>query len=238
MLVGIIQALLLDFPTTRTAWIKGRLGTADERGMALHLCAKAQILLQGLRYANILPHLEIEGPLSVEEAIRLYDLAQGLGSHDAVVVESGCAAGKASLVLAKALQAQTASTLYCIHPQCSSPPHSFLENLRSGGGLSAIKNLSGSPRELAAGLRRSIDLLVLGPEADYATLLTSFRAWAPLLKAGAHIVLRGVDSVLKGPRQVVASELCDPEQWAEGELVGSMYCTDKLGRSSLAIGAS
>ncbi len=213
-------------------------GTSDVRGMALHLCAKAQILFQGLRYASILPHLEIEGRLTIEAAIQLFDLAQDLPPRDAVVVELGCGKGKASMVLAKALEAQASHTLYCVHSQQISPPHDFLENLRSSGGLGAIKNLSGEPRALAKSFGRSIDLLVMGPEADYSSLLENFRAWAPMLSYGGKVVFRDLDDCLDGPARVIDQELGDREIWAEGELVGGMYVTHKLGAPSLSIALS
>ncbi|MHC5062877.1 MAG: class I SAM-dependent methyltransferase [Planctomycetota bacterium] len=227
----------MDFPTRRVAWIKDKLRTADERGMAMHLCAKAQILFQGLRYASILPHLEIEGHLSVDEAIRLYDLARELPPRDGVVVEVGCGKGKASMVLAKAVQDQPSSTLYCVHSQRLSPPHEFLENLSTAGSLAVIKNLSGSPEDLAERFGRSIDLLVLGPESDFPSQLSSFRAWAPLLREGAAISVIGVDGQSEGPRRVIDRELGNRELWAEGQLVDGMYHTRKLGASSLTIGA-
>lgn len=206
--------------------------------MALRLRAKAQLLLRGLRYAGLLPHLEIDGTLHIDEAVALYDLASALPQRDAVAVQLGCETGQTSLVLATALKPHPGSTLYCVHPSPSGPPDAFLENLRMSGVLVAIKNLSGVGRDLARQFSRSIDLLVFGRESDYETLSRDFLIWSPLLRPGGMVCLHGVDSVLEGPRRVVAAQLGNRRIWDEGELVGELYLARRVGRDQIALGAT
>ncbi|HEU4419395.1 MAG TPA: hypothetical protein VFT55_10680, partial [Planctomycetota bacterium] len=51
------------------------------------LGTRAQLLLRGLRYAPILPYASIDGWLTVDEAIALYELARALPHEQPRAVE-------------------------------------------------------------------------------------------------------------------------------------------------------
>ena len=71
--------------------------------MVLKLRSRARMLMRGLRYARLLPYLSIDGWLTVDEAIELYDLARSVPEQEPVVVEIGSWQGKSTVVLGKGL---------------------------------------------------------------------------------------------------------------------------------------
>jgi len=77
---------------------------------------KLNILKRGLKYRHIVNYVDINGWLSINEAIELYNIAESLPMNAPVVVEIGSWLGKSSLILSKGIKNKSGAKLYCINP--------------------------------------------------------------------------------------------------------------------------
>jgi predicted O-methyltransferase YrrM len=213
---------------TRKPW---RLGT------------RAQLLLRGLRYTSILPYTSIDGWLTVDEAITLYELARSLPHEHPVAVEIGCWQGKSSVCIARGLRHKNAPRLCCIDPFDASgdAPSAadyadralglgnalrevFEQNLRAAGVRDLVEVQQGLSHECAAAWRGPIDLLFVDGDHAYEAVARDVAEWAPLVRPGGFLVLHDVvHDVHTGPRRVVDGQLRRDPQWVEARYVDSMF---------------
>ena len=80
------------------------------------LGTRAKLLMRGLRYSCILPYTSINGWLSVDEAITLFELAKGLPDSAPRAVEIGSWQGKSTVCIAQGLRDKPGAQLTCIDP--------------------------------------------------------------------------------------------------------------------------
>jgi predicted O-methyltransferase YrrM len=70
----------------------------------------------GLKYYSIHRYQQIDGWLSLSEAVALYDLARSLENNNPIVVELGSWQGKSTFILAKGLKEKHLPKIFCIDP--------------------------------------------------------------------------------------------------------------------------
>ncbi|HEX5053388.1 MAG TPA: class I SAM-dependent methyltransferase [Planctomycetota bacterium] len=211
------------------------------------LGTRAQLLLRGLRYAPILPYASIDGWLTVDEAIALYELARSLPQDRAVAVEIGCWQGKSSVCIARGLAGKNAPRLCCIDPFDASgdrqsegeyagragtlagPLRSAFEaNLEAAGVRNIVEVVQGLSYEHAAAWQGAIDLLFLDGDHSFDAVCRDFTDWAPKVRPGGFVALHDVvHAVHDGPRRVVDEILRADAQWVEGRYVDSMFVARK-----------
>ena len=215
--------------------------------MGWKLRSRARLLTRGLRYARLLPYLSIDGWLTVDEAIALYELARSVPDREPVVVEIGSWQGKSSVVLGIGLKSKQGATLYCVDPFDASGDGSsekdyqkrrgelvgflrerFLSNLQQTGVREMVKVLQGYSHEVVEGFDQSIDLLFIDGDHDYESVLRDFRDWTPMVAEGGVLCMHDVGNPLvPGPQQVVVEEMRRSPVWGEHRQVDSLFIARK-----------
>jgi len=213
----------------------------------LRVGTRARLLLRGLRYAPLLPFASIDGWLSVDEAIALYELARALPDEAPVVVEVGSWQGKSSVCLARGLAGKTRPRLCCIDPFDASGDAAsaadygvragavgndlrgaFEHNLREAGMLHLVEVHQGFSHEHAQRWRGPIDLLFLDGDHSYDAVAQDVADWAPKIRPGGFLVMHDVvHAVHDGPRRVVAERVRTDPQWVEARCVDSLFVARK-----------
>jgi len=235
--------------------MSGRHRLADSRGV-LDLFARwkigtrARLLLRGLRYAELLPYASIDGWLSVDEAITLYELARALPAA-AVAVEIGSWQGKSSVVLGRGLLGNAGARLFCIDPFDASGDlasagdyrnraasfdnplkQGFMRNLVQTGVREVVEVLQGYSHDVVLEFRRPIDLLFLDGNHSYEGVLRDYRDWGPKVQPGGLLCLHDVvHPTHEGPRRLVDEVLASEPFWVEPRYVDSMFVVRKAARS-------
>jgi len=209
---------------------------------------KVNVLRKGLKYAPILGYVDIDGWLSIDEAIEIYDLAQSLPIDGPVVVEIGSWLGKSSLVLAKGLIGKHSARLFCIDPfnADGDPPSAlayrrrmssldelllerFVGNMRRNRVLCMIEILQGYSYEFAESFSRKIDLLFIDGNHDYDAVLKDFNDWSSLVKHGGFIVFHDVvdREGVDGPWRAVQEKIVDNPEWKDCRFAGLLFSARK-----------
>jgi predicted O-methyltransferase YrrM len=204
---------------------------------------RAQVLLRGLRYASILPYVSIDGWLSVDEAIELYELARSLPHERPLAVEIGCWQGKSSICIARGLLHKDSPRLCCIDPfdasgDAASAPvyagrasevggalrNAFEQNLREAGVREIVDVRQGTSHDLAAGWREPIDLLFVDGDHELAAVQRDFEQWAPKIRPGGFLAMHDVvHPEHTGPAHVVEQLVLPDPAWVDRRQVGSMF---------------
>ena len=207
------------------------------------------MLVRGLRYARLLPYLSIDGWLTVNEAIELYELARSVPEREPVVVEIGSWQGKSSVVLGKGLKDKEGAVLYCVDPfngagdqpsaedyrrrQQEAGPvlrERFANNLDRNGVRELVEVLQGYSCDVVKSFERPIDLLFIDGNHDYDSVLADFRDWTPMVVQGGLICMHDVGNpAIPGPQQVVDEELRDGPDWVEQRQVDTLFIARKRG---------
>ncbi|MCU0863033.1 MAG: class I SAM-dependent methyltransferase [Planctomycetes bacterium] len=213
----------------------------------LRLGTRARLLLRGLRYAPLLPFASIDGWLTVDEAITLYELSRALPHEAPVAVEIGSWQGKSSVCLASGLQGKRQPRLCCIDPFDasgdgeSSPTYgeraqrvdgelrrAFEQNLRDAGLHELIDVRQGFSHQQAQHWQGSIDLLFLDGDHSYPSVRQDFEDWAPKVRPGGYLVMHDVvHPVHEGPARVVDELVRRDPTWVEARTVDSMFVARK-----------
>jgi MMP 1-O-methyltransferase len=213
----------------------------------LRLGTRARLLLRGLRYAQLLPFASIDGWLTVDEAITLYELSRALPHEAPVAVEIGSWQGKSSVCLASGLQGKRQPRLCCIDPFDASgdgesaPTYgqrarqidgelrrTFEQNLREVGLRDLIEVRQGFSHEQAQQWQEPIDLLFLDGDHSYAAVRQDFEDWAPKVRPGGYLVMHDVvHPQHQGPARVVDELVHNDPQWVDVRTVDSMFVARK-----------
>jgi hypothetical protein len=174
---------------------------------------RAKLLLRGLRYLRLLPYASIDGWLSVDEAIALYELSRGLPHEQPLAVEIGSWQGKSSVCLATGLRGKWKPRLCCIDPFDASRRRRELGRLygaraeRLGSGICAARSSptcaksacstsstckQGRSHDQAQLWQEPIDLLFLDGDHSYDSVRQDFEDWAPAGAPGGFLCLHDV----------------------------------------------
>lgn len=207
----------------------------------LKLGTRLRLLCRGLRYLRLWRYAAIDGWLTPDEAIELYELARGLTAPQPVAVEIGSWQGRSSVVLARGLAAQANPTLYCVDPFDSSGDaasagdyaaraadagplrQNFVHNLTAAGVRDVVEILQGYSHQVAPGFARPIDLLFLDGDHSYEGVRRDFDDWAPKVRPGGYLCMHDVaHPVHDGPRRVVQERLQASPEWQVLRTVDSM----------------
>ena len=207
------------------------------------LGTRARLLMRGLRYARILPYASIDGWLTVDEAIALYELARDLPDEGPRAVEIGSWQGKSTVCLARGLAGKVDPRLVCIDPFDASGDdqstgmygaradglggplrRAFEHNLDAAGVRGLVDVRQGYSHELAAAVDGPFDLLFLDGDHGYEAVRRDFDDWAPKLRPGGVLAMHDVrHAVHEGPRRVVAERVEADAQWVDRRYVDSMF---------------
>src|SRR5262245_54336405 len=150
------------------------------------LGTRAKLLWRGLRYATLLPFASIDGWLTVDEAIALFELARSLPDEEPLAVEIGSWQGKSSICLANGLAGKSRPRLCCIDPFDASGDDAsagaygaradglasglrgtFETNLREAGVREVVDVHQGRSHDEAASWHSPIDLLFVDGDHSY-----------------------------------------------------------------------
>lgn len=213
----------------------------------LRIGTRARLLWRGLRYRELLPFASVNGWLTVDEAIALYESARSLARPDALAVEIGCWQGKSSICLAKGLAQRPQGRLVCIDPFDASgddasaddyrdradalqgPLRSTFEhNLTAAGVRDRVEVRPGLSHEVATDFDEPIDLLFLDGDHAYESILRDYQDWAPKLRPGGLLLMHDVvHEVHDGPRRVVDEVIAREPFWTDQRYVDSMFLARK-----------
>ena len=214
--------------------------------IARRAATKLKLLSKGFRYRAILRYVDIDGWLSVEEAVLLYDLARSLPDDGPVLVEIGSWQGKSSLVLAKAIRRKNSPKLYCIDPfsadgdavsktgyekrkvELRRPLKDvFLDNMKRAGVDDLVTVVEGYSFSFAKKFFDPIDLVFIDGNHEYDAVLQDFCDWSPLVKPGGIIAFYDVNksptATKRGPKLVVEQRILGSVQWTDTQQVGSLF---------------
>ncbi|MFO1029837.1 MAG: class I SAM-dependent methyltransferase [Planctomycetota bacterium] len=208
---------------------------------------RAKLLLRGLRYLRLMPYASIDGWLSVDEAITLYELSRCLPHEQPLAVEIGSWQGKSSVCLATGLRGKWKPRLCCIDPFDASGDGessglygaraerlgsglrtTFETNLREVGVHDLVDVRQGRSHEQAQLWKEPIDLLFLDGDHSYDSVRQDFEDWAPKVRPGGFLCLHDANHELHtGPRRIVEECIRKDPMWVDGRFVDSMFVTRK-----------
>lgn len=207
------------------------------------LGTRARLLLRGMRYAQILPYVSIDGWLSVGEAIALFELARSLPAERPRAVEIGSWQGKSTVCLARGLRGKHEPRLYCIDPfDGSGDPHStgayaeragalagplrgaFERNLAAAGVRDLVEVRAGFSHDHAAALPGPLDLVFLDGDHGHEAVRRDFRDWAAKVRPGGYLAMHDVfHPVHEGPRAVVEEFVKPDPAWTDHRAIDSLF---------------
>lgn len=211
------------------------------------LGTRAKLLMRGLRYSCILPYASIDGWLSVDEAITLFELAKSLPETDPRAVEIGSWQGKSTVCIAQGLRDKPGAQLTCIDPfdasgdaeskdaydgraQALNGPlrRAFEANLAAASVRDVVDVRAGFSHDHVDAIDESIDLLFLDGDHSYDAIKRDFVEWSPKVKSGGYLAMHDVvHPVHEGPRRVVEELIQGDPQWIEQRYVDSMFVARK-----------
>jgi hypothetical protein len=211
------------------------------------LGTRAKLLLRGLRYAPLLPFVSIDGWLTIDEAITLYELSRALPNEKPLAVEIGSWQGKSSVCLASGLAGKFRPRLCCIDPFDASGDSAsvgvygvraeqakgglratFEANLAEAGLLDVIEVHAGFSHDEARHFAEPIDLLFVDGDHAYAAVKQDFLDWAPKVRSGGYLVMHDVvHREHEGPRRVVEELVRADPTWVDCRYVDSMFVARK-----------
>lgn len=211
------------------------------------LGTRAKLLWRGFRYATLLPFASVDGWLTVDEAIALYELAEALPDEEPLAVEIGSWQGKSSICLANGLAGKCRPRLCCIDPfDASGDAESagaygtsarqlgsglrdkFEANLRAAGVRDVVDVQQGRSDEHAPAWHAPIDLLFLDGDHSYEACRRDFLDWAGKVRPGGYLAMHDVvHAVHTGPRRVVDELVLTDPQWVDVRYVDSMLVARK-----------
>ena len=213
----------------------------------LRLGTRARLLLRGLRYAPLLPYASIDGWLTVDEAITLFELSRSLPHESPVAVEIGSWQGKSSICLARGLLGKHRPRLCCIDPFDASgdgestPAYgeragqleqglraAFENNVRAVGVQEVVEVRQGYSHDQAQRWQGPIDLLFLDGDHSYQAVKQDFVDWATKIRPGGLLAMHDVvHEQHEGPRRVVEEFVAHDPRWVDVRTVDSMLLARK-----------
>lgn len=209
---------------------------------------KFRILKRGLKYRHIVNYVEIDGWLSINEAIELYNIAESLPMNAPVVVEIGSWLGKSSLVLAKGIKNKRGAKLYCIDPFNADGDDSsavtyakimssletsltekFIHNMRKNHIFGVVEMLQGYSYDFVDSFSKKIDLLFIDGNHEYRAVLRDFLDWSSLVQPQGIIAFHDVTKKegCEGPWLAIERYIRGNPQWKDLKLVDTLFTAKK-----------
>lgn len=226
------------------------LGRGLRRVAGPRLADALTLLSRGAQYARIADYLAIDGWLTVDEAITLYETARRLPSERPTACEIGSWVGKSAVVIARGLSGKRSPRLYCCDPfNADGEPDSarvyanrrtstadglfatFERNLRRSRVRHIVRPLRGYSHEVIEGFAEALDLLFIDGAHDHASVLADFTRWAPLVKPHGFLAFHDVElgSVDSGPARVVRECVLPSAAWRMHAHVDSLLVVQRVG---------
>jgi Methyltransferase domain len=170
---------------------------------------------------------EIEGWLSLDGALLLYELARLVSSG--CIVEVGSYRGRSTVALARGSAAGSNVPVYAVEPHeefvgvlggVFGPEDraAFFQTMLRTGAYRQVRLVNLSSEVLSGGWPVPVALLWLDGDHAYQSVRRDFDAWAPHLTAGCDLVLDDAADPELGPFRL-AEEL-GSEGWERVRLVG------------------
>jgi hypothetical protein len=170
---------------------------------------------------------EIEGWLSLDGALLLYELARLVSSG--CIVEVGSYRGRSTVALARGSAAGSNAAVYAVEPHeefvgvlggVFGPEDraAFFQTMLRTGAYRQVRLVNLSSEVLSGGWTVPVALLWLDGDHAYQSVRRDFDAWAPHLTAGCDLVLDDAADPELGPFRL-AEEL-GSEGWERVRLVG------------------
>jgi hypothetical protein len=170
---------------------------------------------------------EIEGWLSLDGALLLYELARLVSSG--CIVEVGSYRGRSTVALARGSAAGSNVPVYAVEPHeefvgvlggVFGPEDraAFFQTMLRTGAYRQVRLVNLSSEVLSGGWMVPVALLWLDGDHAYQSVRRDFDAWAPHLTAGCDLVLDDAADPELGPFRL-AEEL-GSEGWERVRLVG------------------
>jgi hypothetical protein len=170
---------------------------------------------------------EIEGWLSLDGALLLYELARLVSSG--CIVEVGSYRGRSTVALARGSAAGSNAAVYAVEPHeefvgvlggVFGPEDraAFFQTMLRTGAYRQVRLVNLSSEVLSGGWMVPVALLWLDGDHAYQSVRRDFDAWAPHLTAGCDLVLDDAADPELGPFRL-AEEL-GSEGWERVRLVG------------------
>lgn len=210
----------------------------------------ADAIYRKLLILQIIKNYElIDGWLSANEAIELYELANSFDSNKEIVIcEIGCWLGKSTYVLSKAVEHKKKATIFSIDPFDGSGDNksegiynslkdqlndslydTFISNLRRFNSDKNVVPIKGYSQEIIKNFDKKIDLLFIDGNHNYQAVLQDYELWSPFIKKGGFIVLHDVGSAhTTGPKQVVEKFIVKNPIWGDYRLIDELYWSMKI----------
>lgn len=206
----------------------------------------------GLKYYLIHRYQEIDGWLSPNEAIALYDLARSINSESPIVVELGSWQGKSTFVLSKGLNEKHLSKIFCIDPfnadgdlpskiQYKNKKNSFKLTLKNKFRLNCdiygmnrfVQILEGYSYEYSKSWSSPIDLLFIDANHSQKAVYKDYIEWSNFVVKGGYIAFHDVLFDVKNkkwssPGEVVNSYLVKDKRFALHKYVDSLIIARRI----------
>jgi len=208
------------------------------------------LLKHGIKYYCLYPYWFIDGWLSENEAIALYDIADRLPDNSNIV-EIGSWQGKSSVVLGMAIRRKKGSLLYCIDPfdatgddfskkeydeKClkldSGLEQIFDMNIERCGLPRCVRRIKGTSMQVASGWDKPVDMAFIDGDHSYEGILNDVYSWSRFIKPGGFIVLHDVirqntQPGLSGPYRVVRELLLEDPGWRKKRFIDHLFIAQK-----------
>jgi hypothetical protein len=154
----------------------------------------------------------IDGWLSREAAVLLYDLARQV--TEGCIVEVGSYRGRSTVALALGAAAGDGPRIYAVEPHepfvgvlggefGPEDRAAFFRNMLRTGAYEHVRLLNISSEVLASGWKQPVALLWLDGDHAYEGVRRDFDAWEPHLLADCDVVLDDADDPELGPNRLV-----------------------------------
>jgi predicted O-methyltransferase YrrM len=185
----------------------------------------------------------VEGWLTLEEGILLYQLARACTGRG-VIVEIGSYKGKSTIWLAKGSLAGAGVKVYAVDPHTGSAEHrqgdqaiwtyeEFFANLRRAGVDAVVQPLVATSAEAASVLNLPVELVFIDGDHQYEMVRQDFDLWFPKLVEGGYLLLH--DTIRwDGPRRVARESIYRSAVFRQVGFVHSITYGQKVRRNAAA----
>lgn len=186
----------------------------------------------------------IEGFLTENEGVFLYNMAKNCQGKREVIVEVGSWKGKSTVCLGKGSKAGNKIKIYAIDPHkdtstqklygIASSYEEFKNNIQSAGVDDIIFPIIKTSQDVAQILNEPIEFLFIDGEHDYEMVRLDFELWYPKVIYGGLIAFH--DYYFSGPRKVIEKYiLFGSKHFKDIRIVDSIFLVRKVEKNSIKV---